>query len=135
MLDHFGNDRIERCLRGPAKGLLRFGSVAAGSGDIAGAVEALVDAHDNLLRVRVARDFVEAFAGPFEADINVLKGGVDEVFDGLELARGEDEVVGLLLFHHEAEALHVVFGISPVAPHVDVAEGQGLFASCRDTND
>ena len=95
----------------------------------------MVDADENLLGVSVAGGLVEAFACPFEFDIYVAKSDVHEVFDGVELAGGEDVVVRICVVHHKTEALHVVFGVSPVALRLDVAKRKWLAGSGSDAYD
>ena len=134
MADHFGDDGFERSFWRPIEVLFGFGGVATGSCDVAGAIEALVDADEGLLAVSVTGGFVKTFARPFEIDVYLVKSDVHEVFDGVELAGGEDIVLWFRLVHHKAEALHVVFGVSPVALRLDVAKRKRLTGSSSDAD-
>ena len=52
------------------------------------------------------------------------EGPLDELLDGVRLARGDDVVVGLVLLQHQPHRPHVVAGVAPVALRVEVAEHQ-----------
>ena len=53
-------------------------------------------------------------------------GGDHEVAHRVLLAGGDDEILGLLLLQHQPLRSHVVAGVTPVAPRIEIAEIQSL---------
>ena len=57
-------------------------------------------------------------------ELEPLESQLQEFAHRVALAGGDDEVVGLLLLHHQPHRLDVVAGEAPIAAPVQVAEAQ-----------
>src|SRR5579859_3476100 len=55
-----------------------------------------------------------------------------EFLHAVRFARGDDEILGLVLLHDELDGLHVVAGEAPIAAGLEVAERERLLAAGLD---
>ena len=123
VVDHDFDQIIEGRLAGiPAEERLGLGGVAEELFHLGRTEEARVDFNQHLTRGGVDAFLVDAFAFPTQLDADMPECQRAELTHGVVLARGDDEVLRLLLLQDEPHALHVILGIAPVAEGVEVAE-------------
>ena len=140
MLDHDLHQLFEGRLSGvPAEEGLSLGGVAQKLFHLGGAEEARVNLHKHLTRCSVDALLIHAFPFPTQVDADMMESQRAELTHGVVLARGDDEILGLLLLEDEPHALHVVLGIAPVAEGVEVTEVElvliALLDACRRQGD
>ena len=120
---HDSDQFFERCLAWvPSELGLGFRRVTEELVDFSRAEVFRVDFDEGLACLHVDTFFVGAFPFPAEFDAYFLKCQCAEVAHGVVLTGGDDEVVRFGLLEDEPHALDVVFGISPVAERVKVAQ-------------
>ena len=116
----------------PAKFLLGLGRVAEELLDFRWTEVFRIDFHEDFARFNVDALFVDAFAFPAEFDAGLAEREGAELADGMVLAGGDHEVVGLRLLEDEPHTFDVVAGVAPVAQGVQVAQVQLVLESLRD---
>ena len=133
MLDHDPDEVFEGCLAGvPAEERLGLGGVAQKLFHLGGTEEARVNLHKRLTGSHVDAFLVDAFAFPTQLDADMPECQRAELTHGVVLARGDDEVLGLLLLEDEPHTFHIVLGIAPVAEGVEVAEVELVLVALLD---
>ena len=66
----------------------------------------------------VEPDLIDSLALPLNRDADLREGELNELANGVHLARGEDKVVWGLLLQHAPHPFDVVAGMSPIAPNI-----------------
>src|SRR5918999_704890 len=108
-IDHPKDHLLEAGARLPSQLLAGFAGVADQVLDLCGTQEAGVDS-DVFLRV----------------EPDMVEGDPHQVANRMGLARGDHEVVRLVVLEHEPHGLDVVLGVAPIALGIEVAEGELL---------
>ena len=80
-------------------------------------------------------DLLRALALEDEPHADLGEGGLHELAHRVLRARGDHVVAGLLLLQHQVHGSHVVTGMAPVAPRVEVADPQRVLQAEGDARD
>lgn len=134
VVDHEVDELLECGFLGriPSEASLGFGGVSPEVDHIGGAVEVGADFDESLACGLVDALLVLAFAFPAQLDACAAECKLAEFPHGVLLAGGDHEVFGLLLLKQEPHALHVVFGVAPVAERAEVSEVELLLLALGD---
>ena len=120
--DHFGYDFSERGLRRPSQHLTRLGRVTYQKIDLGRPEVAGIDLHAYRAGRRIAPLLARALAVPSDLDACLREGKLDELTNGMGLTGRQHVVIRRIVIDDSPHTVHVVAGMAPVAPRVQVSQ-------------
>ena len=90
-----------------------------------------IDCHDEA-PLLVVSAFVASSSFPAEMHPKLFCRGDDEFAHAVLLAGGDHEILGLFLLQHQPLRFHVLAGVAPVAPRLEVPEIEAVFEAEAD---
>ena len=133
--DHARHELPERALRLPPQLFARLRRVPEQGVDLGGPEVARVDLHPHLAGPRVPALLLDPLPLPHEVDAHLLEGELDELAHRVGFTRRQHVIARPVVVDDAPHAVHVVAGVAPVAPGVQVPEVDAALQPVDDGGD